>query len=122
MPDAKPSAFITRGYLDFSMKMLASFFFEKTPKFAVGILYFLHIFFVKIFDPSSCDAIWLGPNTLILCLSKKSTIPSTSGFSGPTTTKSIFCLRIKFLSEVKFFRFIFIFVANFAVPAFPGKQ
>ena len=56
----------------------------KTPKFAVGILYFLHKFFVNIFDPSSCEAVLLGPNTLILFFYKKSTTPSTRGFSGLT--------------------------------------
>ena len=61
----------------------------KTPKFAVGILYFLHKFFVNIFEPSSCEAALLGPNTLILFSFKKSTIPSTRGFSGPTITISI---------------------------------
>ena len=52
-PAARPSAFITKGYLDFLIKNSASFFLVNMPNFAVGILYFLQSFFVKILDPSS---------------------------------------------------------------------
>ena len=48
----------------------------------------LSALFVTIFDPSSIEAILFGPNILILFFSKKSTTPSTKGFSGPTTNKS----------------------------------
>ena len=44
---------------------MADFFDLKIPKFAVGILYFLQIFFVKIFDPSSCAEFLSGPKTEI---------------------------------------------------------
>ena len=47
-----------------------SFSFLNTPKLAVGILYFLQMFFVKILEPSNCVAILLGPKTLILNFSK----------------------------------------------------
>ena len=36
----------------------------KIPKFAVGILFFLHKFFMKAFEPSNCEANLSGPNTL----------------------------------------------------------
>ena len=53
LPAAKLSALITFGYLAFSKNFLASTLFSKIPKLAVGILYFLHSFLVKILDPSS---------------------------------------------------------------------
>src|SRR6056300_532681 len=46
------------------------FIFCFITKFAVGILYFLQIFFVKILEPSSWEANLFGPNTLILFFSK----------------------------------------------------
>ena len=61
------------------------------------MLYFLQIFFVNILDPSNLEAILLGPKVLILYFLRKSTIPSTKGFSGPTINKSIFFLIIKSL-------------------------
>ena len=67
--------------------------FFKISNFAVGIPYCLQIFFVKVLEPSNCEAFLLGPNTLIFFSFKKSDIPSTNGFSGPTTTKSI-CLSL----------------------------
>ena len=86
------------------------------------MLYFLQIFFVKIFDPSSWEGIFFGPNTLIFSFSRKSTIPLTKGFSGPTTTKSVFAFIKKFLISSKLFISISIFSAISLVPAFPGIQ
>ena len=43
-------------------------FFRKHPKLigaAVGILFFLHKFFINAFEPSNCEANLSGPNTLI---------------------------------------------------------
>jgi len=81
----------------------------KIPKFAVGILYSLQIFFVNIFEPSSCEANLLGPKTFTRLSSKKLTIPSTRGFSGPTTTISIFSFLINFFSNLKLSIFNLIF-------------
>ena len=64
----------------------------------------------------------LGPKTLILFSSKKSTIPSTNGFSGPTTTRSILLDNIKFFNSSKSSKFNEIFSAMSEVPALPGKQ
>ena len=63
---------------------------------AVGILYSSHINFVKVFEPSSLEEYLLGPKTFIFFCSKKSTIPSTKGFSGPTITRPILFFLIKF--------------------------
>ena len=70
LPAAKLSALITIGCLAFFIKSIDSFALVKTPKFAVGILYFLQRFLVNIFDPSSCEAFLFGPKTLILKFSK----------------------------------------------------
>ena len=78
-----------------------SLIFLKIPNLAVGILYFSHKFLVNILEPSSRDALLLGPNTLILFFSRKSTIPFTNGFSGPTITKSILLEIIKFFNPSK---------------------
>ena len=96
--------------------------FWNTPNLAVGILYFSQIFFVKIFDPSSCEHNLFGPNTFILLFSKKSTKPSTKGFSGPIMTRSIFSLFINFFNNSKLSKSKLIFSAISAVPALPGKQ
>ena len=63
-PAAKPSAFTTIGALFFLMKIDASSKLSKTPKFAVGMLFFLHNYFMNAFEPSNCDANLFGPNTL----------------------------------------------------------
>ena len=104
------------------MKDFALSMFSKIPNLAVGILYFSQIFFVKIFEPSSWDANLLGPNIGIFILSKKSTIPSTNGFSGPTIINWIFSESINFLRALKSSALIKIFSAILLVPAFPGKQ
>ena len=44
---------------------------------------------VNAFEPSSRAAAALGPNALIPAARSRSTIPSTRGNSGPTTTRSI---------------------------------
>src|SRR5213080_4119004 len=52
----------------------------------------LHRSLVKPLEPSSCAAALLGPNVLNPAASRSSTMPATSGASGPTTTKStLFC-------------------------------
>ena len=122
MPEANPSALTTIGKLLDFKNLNVSSIFSKILKFAVGMLYFLQIFFVKIFDPSSWEAIFFGPKTLIFSFSRKSTIPLTKGFSGPITTKSFFDFNKKFLISSKLFRSISIFSAISLVPAFPGIQ
>ena len=65
-PDASPSALTTSGNCALSKKVIAFLEFSNIPNLAVGILYSSQIFFVNIFEPSSCDEILLGPKTLIL--------------------------------------------------------
>ena len=48
-----------------------------------------HRSLVKPFEPSSCAAALVGPNVLMPAAARSSTMPATSGASGPTTTKSI---------------------------------
>ena len=69
--------------------LITSFLFLHILNLAVGMLYFLQIDFIKALEPSNSAANLFGPNTLMLCLLKKSTIPLTNGSSGPTITKSI---------------------------------
>ena len=122
MPEASPSAFTTIGKLHLFIKSFASINFLKIPNFAVGILYFSHNFLVKIFEPSSFEANLFGPKVLILFFSKLSTIPSTSGFSGPIITISISFFFTKFIISSKLLTSIEIFFAIRFVPAFPGIQ
>ena len=89
-PAAKPSDLITSGCLDFLIKSCAFKRLSKLSYSAVGILKSLHSFFIKSFDPSSCEAFLLGPNVKILFSDKKSTIPLTKGISGPTITVEMF--------------------------------
>ena len=110
------------GKLQFSKKFFDVFKFSKTPKFAVGILYFLHISLVNIFDPSNFEANLFGPKTLIPSFSKKSTIPSTRGFSGPMITISILFLLMKSFNKLKSLKSKSTFSAIALVPAFPGIQ
>ena len=63
-----------------------------------------------------------GPNILIFVFLKKSTIPFTSGFSGPTINRVIFFSKAFFLISLKLSMSISIFLAIKLVPAFPGKQ
>src|SRR5256885_4728063 len=48
-----------------------------------------HRSLVNPFDPSSCAAAALGPNTAMPALRSASPTPATSGASAPTTTRSI---------------------------------
>ncbi len=85
-------------------------------------MYFSHIFLVNIFEPSSWDEILSGPKTFISESLKKSTIPSTKGFSGPTTIKLIPCLIENSLILLKSEKSISTLSAIVEVPALPGKQ
>ena len=86
---------MTIGNLTWFKYSIDCFRFFKILNFAVGILYFLQTFLVNVFDPSNCDSTLFGPKTFIFFSCKKSAIPSTKGFSGPTTTNSISFFKIK---------------------------
>ena len=59
---------------------------------------------------------------LDLFFSKKFTIPSTNGFSGPITISSILSLNISSFNFSKLLKSILMLSANKLVPPFPGKQ
>ena len=61
----------------------------QTSYLAVGISYRRITSFANDLDPSNRDASWDGPNTGIPSARIASLSPSTSGNSGPITTKSI---------------------------------
>ena len=52
-PDANPSALTTIGTPFFFIKLQALSKLSKIPKLAVGILFFLHKFFINAFEPSN---------------------------------------------------------------------
>ena len=58
----------------------------------------------------------------MFCFFKKSTIPSTSGFSGPTIIKSILLDIIKSFKSLKFSKFKELFSAIDEVPACVHKD
>ena len=101
---------------------MASSLLSKTSYFAVGILYFFISFLENTLLPSMIAAFFLGPKVLNPLACKASTIPSTSGSSGATTTISTFsfCARattpsISVALTSKHF-------AYFDIPPFPGVQ
>ena len=53
LPAANPSALTTTGKLNFFIDFLKSLSFLQIANFAVGILYFLQIYFLNAFEPSS---------------------------------------------------------------------
>ena len=75
LPAAKPSDFTTIGSLKFLRASWAFSISFISAYLAAGILNLVHKFFIKIFEPSNCDAFLLGPNTLMFLFSKKSVIP-----------------------------------------------
>ena len=77
---------------------------------------------VNILEPSSWDDILSGPKIFIFVFLKKSTIPSTNGFSGPTIINFILLESENSLILIKSEISISIFSASSDVPAFPGKQ
>ena len=83
-------------------------------------MYFLQINFINAFEPSNFEAYLFGPNTFILCLVKKSTIPFTKGSSGPTTTRSILCSFSIISNFLKSRKSMSIFLAINRVPGVPG--
>ena len=89
---------------------------NRLSNFLLWQVAYAEIFFVKIFVPSSCEAILFGPNVLILFFSKKSTIPLTNGCSGPTIINSIFSFKILSFSLLKLFTVCFeTFLSQFII-------
>src|SRR6516162_7362479 len=76
----------------------------------------------KPLEPSSAAAAGLGPKAAIPSPSSASTRPSTSGASGPTTTKSIRSRRQNPTSPAMSVAAIAIHSPSSAMPALPGAQ
>src|SRR4029079_767123 len=77
---------------------------------------------VKPLEPSSCAACLLGPNALMPALARSSTIPATSGVSGPTTTKSTLLVLQKSITAGWSVISTATHSASLAMPAFPGAH
>ena len=92
LPAASPSAFITIGIFCFFMYFDAEIESVKVSCFAVKTFPEFKISLQKLFEPSNCEAALQGPNIFKLFFLNSSTIPSTSGASGPTMVRSIFLL------------------------------
>ena len=122
LPAANPSTLITVGKFTSFKKLIASFSLLNTEYFAVGILCFLQIFFIKIFEVSSCEDILSGPKVTIFSFFSSSTIPLLSGSSGPITTKSIFCFIQKLTTSILFIGLISKQSANSLIESLPGIQ
>ena len=63
---------------------------EKFRRAAVGMPYFSMNFWEKTLEDSNCAAFWFAPQIRRPFFWNKSTMPSASGLSGPTTVRSIF--------------------------------
>ena len=87
-PAARPLVFTTMGAPHCAMKALAAAGSVNASYCAVGILYLRHRPFINALEPSSCAAAAVGPNAVMPAAASASTKPSTSGCSGPTSTKS----------------------------------
>ena len=122
-PRASPSAFTTTGVVfsafTYSIALLGSL---NTSYLAVGILYFFIRFFEKTFEASIIAAFALGPNARIPSACIASTIPSASGSSGATKTRSI----LFSLANLTMFSLsitpIFTSSASREIPPLPGAQ
>ena len=77
---------------------------------------------MKDLEPSSAAAAAVGPNDLMPASVSRSTSPSTSGVSGPTTTKSISSRRANSTMAGIFSAAMDTHSASPAMPALPGAQ
>ncbi len=121
-PAARPSAFTTMGAPVSSINFLAGSTEVKRPYLAVGIWYLAHKSFINPFDPSNCAALADGPKTSIPSALRASASPSTSGASGPTTTRS---MDFSFANCTSFSispTLMGTHSACASMPAFPGAQ
>ncbi len=84
--------------------------------------YFAQRSLVKPFEPSSADAAAVGPKALIPASVSRSTMPATSGASGPTTTKSMAFSFAKATMPSMSSAAMGTHAASSAMPALPGAQ
>ena len=88
LPAARPSVFTTQGPGSERRKRTASSTRSKDPKAAVGTPASSRSSFMNRFDPSKSAPSAPGPTTGVPRRRSRSASPSTSGPSGPTTTRS----------------------------------
>ncbi|OQC51060.1 MAG: hypothetical protein BWX58_00359 [Deltaproteobacteria bacterium ADurb.Bin026] len=86
------------------------------------MLYFFNNSFVNTLLVSIKAPFCLGPKIGIPDFSYASTIPDASGFSGPTTTSSIFSFFVNVIKPSMSEIFISTHVAISEIPPFPGIQ
>ena len=91
LPRARPSALTTQRPASSPAKRLASAASENVFERAVGMWCRSMKSCENAFEASNCAARWLGPQMRRPFDLNKSTMPSASGLSGPTTTRSGFC-------------------------------
>ena len=122
LPAAKPSALMTKGGSFDSSQACAFLDSLNTWCSAVGMLWRCRKSLAKDLDPSSWAALPLGPRQRNPFSVKRSTIPSTSGPSGPMTVKLIPSSWANSQSRSVSSAAIAMFSTPFscAVPAFPG--
>ena len=120
LPSARPSAFITVGYLQFSRYCPALSGSSKHSYSAVGMEYFFIRSFEKALEPSSIAAFFLGPNTLSPSFSKASTIPAHKGSSIPIILRSIPSFFTRAIKPSKSITDMSAHSAIPAIPALPG--
>ncbi len=77
---------------------------------------------MKPLEPSSAAAAAVGPKALMPAASSRSTSPSTSGCSGPTTTKSMALDVAKFTIPSRSSALMGTHSASRPIPALPGAQ
>ena len=126
LPAARPSAFRTYGEDIFSRNLnpFSRVSLLNVSDFPHGILFLNINSFEKSLLPSSFAPLLPGPKILIFFKSlsslKKSTIPLTSGSSGPTITRSILFFRTQSLTSLKLLIFKGILIPSILVPPLPG--
>ncbi len=77
---------------------------------------------MKPLEPSSCAACLPGPNALMPACARSSTIPATSGVSGPTTTSSTAFVLQKSITAAWSATSSATHSASRAMPALPGAH
>jgi hypothetical protein len=122
LPAASPSAFTTTRPPAALARASAGPRVSKAPWSAVGMDAARMTSLAKAFDPSSWAAAALGPKTGIPASVSLSASPSTSGVSGPTTTRAIPFPTAHRASPSTSSPGMATFSARRAVPGLPGAQ
>ena len=130
LPRARPSALTAHLPSSDAANFFAWAASENVPAFAVGMPYFSMKCCEKTLDDSNCAAFRFGPQMRKSFFWNKSTMPSASGLSGPTTVSSTFfsCANASSFGKSSAPRFTHSTGAEFfasrscAMPALPGAH